>query len=359
MADYTHFTNLSFDNLFARKGVGQEVQVMDAAGNFSVGGISTTGNISVQNLVASGTITGTFTGNAATATALQTARNINGVSFNGTADVTVTAAAGTLTGTTLASNVTASSLTSVGTLGSLTVTAPITGSVTGNAANVTGVVAVANGGTNSSTALNNNRVMQSSGGKIQEAAAITASRALVSDANGIPTHATTTATEIGFVNGVTSAIQTQLNTKAAAATALLARIKVEGGNGFGSTNTVIRRFSTSVISSGGSDLTLNQSATNGDNITINTAGLYSISGGDSNVNEQDHGISRNSNQLTTAIASITNTHRLGITNADAGNGGSISWIGFCSAGDVIRLHGDGGGTPTTSVRAYLDVQRIL
>lgn len=53
---------------------------------------------------------GSITGNAATATALQTARTINGVSFDGTANITVTAAAGTLTGTILASNVTASSL---------------------------------------------------------------------------------------------------------------------------------------------------------------------------------------------------------------------------------------------------------
>ena len=78
---------------------------------------------------------------------------------------------------------------------------------------VTGVLPVANGGTNSSTALNNNRVMQSSSGGVVEAAAITASRALVSDANGIPVHATTTSTEIGYVNGVTSAIQTQLDAK--------------------------------------------------------------------------------------------------------------------------------------------------
>lgn len=61
------------------------------------------------------------TGNAATATALQTARNINGQSFNGTADITVAAAAGTLTGSSLAANVTtASGLTTVagGTFGS-------------------------------------------------------------------------------------------------------------------------------------------------------------------------------------------------------------------------------------------------
>jgi uncharacterized protein (DUF2147 family) len=54
-----------------------------------------------------------------------------------------------------------------------------------------------------------------SGTAVSGAAAITANRALISDANGVPTHATTTATEIGYVNGVTSAIQTQLNAKQA------------------------------------------------------------------------------------------------------------------------------------------------
>lgn len=47
---------------------------------------------------------------------------------------------------------------------------------------------------------------------IDDAAAITAARALISDANGIPTHSATTSTELGYVSGVTSAIQTQINT---------------------------------------------------------------------------------------------------------------------------------------------------
>jgi hypothetical protein len=71
-------------------------------------------------------LTGAVTGNASTATALQTARAINGVSFDGTAAITVTAAAGTLSGATLASGVTASSLTSVGTLTALAVSGVIT-----------------------------------------------------------------------------------------------------------------------------------------------------------------------------------------------------------------------------------------
>ena len=68
-----------------------------------------------------GTLNQDTTGNAATATALETARTINGTSFDGTANITVTSAAGTLTGNTLNSGVTASSLTSVGTLTTLTV----------------------------------------------------------------------------------------------------------------------------------------------------------------------------------------------------------------------------------------------
>lgn len=77
---------------------------------------------------------------------------------------------------------------------------------------------ISKGGTNSGVALSNNRVMQSTGGTIVEAAAITASRALVSDSNGIPAASSTTTTELGYVAGVTSAIQTQINAKAATPT---------------------------------------------------------------------------------------------------------------------------------------------
>src|SRR5882672_270358 len=94
----------------------------------SVGNATTiaSGN-TYTNPTLSGTVSGTpswastqslnTSGNAGTATTLQTARNINGVSFNGSADITITAvaAAGTLTGATLAAGVTASSLISAGT----------------------------------------------------------------------------------------------------------------------------------------------------------------------------------------------------------------------------------------------------
>ena len=94
------------------------------------------------------------------------------------------------------------------------VTSAIQTQLNGKEATIT-TLPVAKGGTNSGTALNNNRVMQSSAGAIIESAAITASRALVSDANGIPVASSTTSTELGYVNGVTSSIQDQLNIKKA------------------------------------------------------------------------------------------------------------------------------------------------
>lgn len=110
----------------------------------------TLGAITPTTIVASSTISGsnlsgtntgdqtTITGNAGSATILQTARTINGTSFDGSGNITVTAAAGTLTGATLASGVTASSLTSFGS--SPTLITPILGTPTsGTLTNATGL----------------------------------------------------------------------------------------------------------------------------------------------------------------------------------------------------------------------------
>lgn len=109
-----------------------------------------------------------------------------------------------------------------GTVTSVALSAPAIFSVAGSPITTSGTLAIsysgtalpiANGGTNSTTALNNNRIMISSGGAIVETAAITANRALASDSGGLPVASTTTDTELGYVSGVTSAIQTQLGTK--------------------------------------------------------------------------------------------------------------------------------------------------
>ena len=121
---------LKFDSS-SGKFVGDDVSISDETIQDVIGNMvssNTESGITVTYQDADGTLDFTIgtlnqdtTGNAATATALETARTINGTSFDGTANITVTSAAGTLTGNTLNSGVTASSLTSVGTLTTLTV----------------------------------------------------------------------------------------------------------------------------------------------------------------------------------------------------------------------------------------------
>jgi hypothetical protein len=61
------------------------------------------------------------------------------------------------------------------------------------ATQVTGVLPIANGGTNSSTALNNNRLMVSSGGSIVESAALTNGQILIGSTGSAPVVANLTA----------------------------------------------------------------------------------------------------------------------------------------------------------------------
>jgi len=72
--------------------------VTSVGGTGGYGGLTLSGTVTTSgNLTLGGTPTGTWpisiTGNATTATTLQTARTINGVSFNGSANITITAAA--------------------------------------------------------------------------------------------------------------------------------------------------------------------------------------------------------------------------------------------------------------------------
>ena len=88
--------------------------------------------------------------------------------------------------------------------------------------------------TNKSIDSDNNTITNIVNADIKSSAAIvfskmenlTASRALVSDGSGDVSAATTTSTEIGYVNGVTSAIQTQLDAKASKGLAVAMAIAV-------------------------------------------------------------------------------------------------------------------------------------
>ncbi len=81
-----------------------------------------------------------------------------------------------------------------------------------------------------SAPLNNNKIIISSGGAFVEASGITGNRALLSNAAGTPVASSVTDTELGYVSGVTSAIQTQLGAKLNLAGGTMSGNIAMGGN---------------------------------------------------------------------------------------------------------------------------------
>ena len=110
-------------------------------------------------------------------------------------------------------------------------------------------------------------------------------------------------------------------------------------NGFGSTNTVIRRWTTTITNTG-SDITYADSATLGGTFTINTTGLYAIHYSDEfNAAVIFMGISVNSSQLTTAVHTVTTADVIAINNCEsASHPSGVSIVVKLTAGDVVRAH---------------------
>ena len=146
--------------------------------------------------------------------------------------------------------------------------------------------------------------------------------------------------------------------KVPAVTAVQSMVRLNTANGYGSTNTVIRRF-TIIVTNQGSDITYTDSATLGATFTINTAGVYTISYNDQFNAANDMGISLNSSQLTTPITSITNSDILSVTSSIASaRAGFASFTGYLVAGSVVRAHTALGVTGTSVNLCQFTITRV-
>jgi hypothetical protein len=127
-------------------------------------------------------------------------------------------------------------------------------------------------------------------------------------------------------------------------------VRLHTGNGHGSTNTKIRRFSTTVTSTGNA-ITYADSSTDGASFTINEDGVYYVSYTDiDTASIANFGVSLNSTQLTTSINLITATDRLAISNTSAANFKySASWAGILNKDDIVRAHTDANGSASALV----------
>jgi len=156
-----------------------------------------------------------------------------------------------------------------------------------------------------------------------------------------PVEEITVGTGLALAGGVLSAVPTPPNSA----------VRVQNYNGTGSTATVVKRYS-NVLENVGTDITYADSAANGASATINTTGVYAFgitsTGGATNTG----GISRNSAQLTTNIATITAANRLVLVYTSGGNPVTSSATMPLTAGDVIRPHCDGTGAGTAAQEQF-------
>lgn len=142
-------------------------------------------------------------------------------------------------------------------------------------------------------------------------------------------------------------------------TAPRSEITVDSGNGFGSTNTTVRRF-TNTRKSVGSAIIYADSASNGASFTINESGVYAIEYHDqSSTGAATIGITVNSTALTTSPANITYAQgvRTFMDSSAANFGAHVHWTGNLSAGDVVRAQA-GTAANSTNERCMFTIVKV-
>lgn len=160
-------------------------------------------------------------------------------------------------------------------------------------------------------------------------------------------------------------VQEALDTLAATAGAgsggaAINEVFVQLGNGHGSTNTKIRRFS-NVVKNVGAAITYADSSTDGASFTIQEKGIYAITYWDAySAAATSFGITLNSSQLTTSIDSLgTPTEILVLSTIPAAAfTTSVSVTRHLAIGDVIRAHDNGNNNSTSAITSGFSITKV-
>lgn len=148
---------------------------------------------------------------------------------------------------------------------------------------------------------------------------------------------------------------------AGGATLPRSEIWLHTANGYGSTNTNTTRFTTTQ-SSTGADITYTDSATAGASFTINTTGVYSMSGWWFDQTASSFfGWTLNQSTLTDSIVNVPASERLGIIGAQVSGGNDnfkmATVTKYLQAGDVVRFVGVGVAA-TVAARCGLIITKV-
>jgi len=133
-------------------------------------------------------------------------------------------------------------------------------------------------------------------------------------------------------------------------------IRLNGSNGYGSTNTNIRRFVNTVVNQG-TDITYTDSASLGATFTINASGVYSISASEEANGASVAGLSLNSTELSTGIVSMTRADVLSMSATSLNTPNVSTVTAYFVVGDVIRSHTQGSAAGIAT-RTYFTITRV-
>jgi len=164
--------------------------------------------------------------------------------------------------------------------------------------------------------------------------------------NAITTAGTWTAIDEGILN------QSQI-------LADIHQVRLHTTNGYGSSNTRIRRYTT-VIEDIGGCIDFVDSATLGATFTVKCNGIYALSLTDLFNASEITGLSLNSSQLTTDITLITVADRLILAfTTGVDQSAAASWTGALVVSDVIRVHTRATPDSTVPVRGAFTMTLII
>lgn len=152
----------------------------------------------------------------------------------------------------------------------------------------------------------------------------------IDNATGRPVSSVTTDTEIGYVAGVTSSIQTQLNSKQGTPNSSV--ILDSAASTTGSSGTSVRYFTNSATV--GTDITYTHSTVNGDSFTIQTDGIYNVTYSDVNGSDVHIGVGLNAS-TTVDVNALAAANRLALSYVIAGQIVTVSTTHKLTVGAVI------------------------
>jgi|SRR5882724_952024 len=136
---------------------------------------------------------------------------------------------------------------------------------------------------------------------------------------------------------------------------LESEVFVQGGNGFGSGDVFIRRYTNTIVNVG-SDITYTDSATNGATFTINTNGLYAMTLTDWAASTADgFGVSVDA---TPSAAIPTDGGQLCSISSGPSLVSGCSATAYLNANDAVRAHWGAGNVANTVAQARFIIVKV-